>query len=183
MIPQDRAQIPPLSDVFAAWHEFYALLGAASATMVGLLFVAASVGAGVFSSDRRAPLRIFLSASVVHFAGILAVSLLVLAPIRNWLLFGVMILGCGLFGLCYCGLTWRDTVREGLSASIDLDDKTWYAALPALAYLCETAAAIALVMRLDQGAVGLAIAVAVLLLVGIHNAWDITIWMITRRGQ
>ena len=70
-------------DALAHWHEFYMLLGTAAGTLVGLLFVAATVGAGVFSSDRPAPLRIFLSASVVHFSSVLMVSLIVLAPVET----------------------------------------------------------------------------------------------------
>jgi hypothetical protein len=63
------------------WHEFHILLGTASATMVGLLFVAVTVGSGVVTAERCAPLRVFVSASVVHFSGILAVCLIVLAPL------------------------------------------------------------------------------------------------------
>jgi hypothetical protein len=68
-------------DSLVRWHEYYMLLGTASATMVGLLFVAVTVGSGVFTGNRRAPLRVFVSASVVHFCGILAVCRIVLAPL------------------------------------------------------------------------------------------------------
>ncbi len=102
----------PLPDAMAHWHEFYTMLGTASATLIGLLFVAATVSSGTFTSSRRAPLRVFLSASVVHFSGILAVCLIVLAPLQMWLQFGLLILGCGIFGLVYCGLIWRDSVRD-----------------------------------------------------------------------
>jgi hypothetical protein len=34
------------------WHEFYTLLGTAAAALVALLFVAASIGAGLY--QRRA---------------------------------------------------------------------------------------------------------------------------------
>ncbi len=99
MLEQDAS---PLAEALAHWHEFYSLLGTASATLVGLLFVAATVSSGVFTANRRAPLRVFLSASVVHFSGILAVCLIVLAPLANWMQFGLLVLGCGLFGLVYC---------------------------------------------------------------------------------
>ncbi len=172
---------PSLPQSLAAWHEFYALLGSASATMVGLLFVAASVGAGVFSRDRMGGLRMFLSASVVHFASVLALSLILLAPIQSVALGSVLIMACGAFGLGYSALAWHGTVRDGISAKIDHEDRIWYAALPALAYLCETAAGLVLRWRLDTGGAILAAAMGGLLLVAIHNAWDITVWSITRR--
>src|SRR5271166_4692341 len=91
-----------------------------------------------------------------------------------------MIVTCGIFGLAYSGLAWRETVRDGLSARIDLEDRIWYAILPAVGYLCETGSGIALAMRLDLGCMALASAVGILLLAAIHNAWDITIWSVTR---
>jgi hypothetical protein len=63
--------MPSPAQALAPWYGFYALLGTASATMVGLLFVAASVAGGVFSQNRSGALPIFLSASVVHFSSIL----------------------------------------------------------------------------------------------------------------
>ena len=110
-------------DALTHWHEFYALLGTAAGTLVGLLFVAATVAAGVFPSDRQAPLRIFLSATVVHFSSVLIVSLILLAPIENWTLLGVVVLVCGLIGIAYYGLVCRDATRDGLMAAIDLEDR------------------------------------------------------------
>ena len=174
---------PPLADALSHWQNFYALLGTASATMVGLLFVAATVGSGVFTGDRRAPLRVFLSASVVNFALLLAASLVALAPVRNWLLFGAPITGCGLFGLTHCCLACRDTVRDGLIKDIDLEDRTWYIALPIVGYLCLTASGVALALQLDVGCDALAVSMGLLLAVGLHNAWDITLWSMTRRRK
>jgi hypothetical protein len=125
-------------------------------------------------------LRVFLSASVVHFSGILAICLIVLAPLANWLQFGLLVLGCGIFGLVYCGLIWRDTVRDGLNAAIDLEDRTWYVLIPVVGYLLEATTGTALALRLEVGCTALAVAVGVLMVASIHNAWDITIWIVTR---
>src|SRR5262249_26047214 len=38
-----------LGELLHSWHDFYLLVGTASATLVGLMFVAASIGAQVFS--------------------------------------------------------------------------------------------------------------------------------------
>ena len=178
----DATFMPP-TDALRSWHEFYMLGGTASATMVGLLFVAASVGAGVFSADRRAPLRVFLSASVINFSTVLAASLVVLAPVDNWTLLGGAIVACGLFGLVHGCLAWRDTVRDGLIAAIDLEDRIWYLLIPVVGYLLEAATGVALALRLNPGCTAVAVAVAVLMVAGMHNAWDITIWIITRPRQ
>jgi hypothetical protein len=162
-----------------AWHEYYTLAGTASATLVGLLFVAASVGSSVW--ERPAALRVFLSATVVHFSSILVISLCVLAPLRSVLACGLLFVGGGLFGVGYCLLVIRDTVRDGLSKSIELEDRVWYAALPVVGYLLMTGSGIAVSMGFEPGAMVLAISIALLLVAGIRNAWDITVWIVTRR--
>jgi hypothetical protein len=172
-----------LTDALGRWHEFYTLAGTASATLVGLLFVSASVASGVFTSERRAPLRVFLSASVVNFSSILVACLVVLTPLSNWVLLGLMIVACALFGLVHSGLAWRDTVNDGLFAKIDLEDRTWYLVMPIVGYLLEVASGVALAWQWDQGCAALALSMGLLLAVGIHNAWDITVWTVTRRRE
>jgi hypothetical protein len=170
-----------LGDMLTRWHEFYSLVGTASATMVGLLFVAASVGAGAFSGDRRAPLRVFLSSSVVNFSSVLGGCVVLLAPIENWLLLGGLVAACGLLGLLHACLALRDTVTDGLIAKIDLEDRTWYLMLPIVGYLLVAGSGAALALQLNQGCTALAASMGLLLAVGVHNAWDITVWSITRR--
>jgi hypothetical protein len=170
----------PPTQVFEPWHDFYMLLGTASATMIGLLFVAASISSGIFARSRRGAQRMFLSASVVHFGSVLGMCLLVLAPFRGWSDFGGLVVVGGLFGLAYSGLTWADAVRDGLARKIDLEDRSWYALGPVIGYLIEVASGAALMLRFRFGCPALAVAMGTLLLVSIHNAWDITIWTVTR---
>nr|WP_294528365.1 hypothetical protein [uncultured Rhodopila sp.] len=173
--------MPPLADALHPWHDFYTLFGTASATLIGLLFVAASVGTGVFSADRRAAQRVFLTASVVDFSLVLAASLVILAPIPGWFAFGGMVLACGLCGLGYSCVVWRDTLREGLIHKIDLEDRTWYIALPIGGYACLTASGMAFAVQLPQACTALAVSMGLLLVTGIRNAWDITLWSMSRR--
>jgi hypothetical protein len=94
-----------------------------------------------------------------------------------------MILACGVFGLAYSAIAWRDTAHDGLRARIDREDRIWYVVLPAVGYLFETGAGVALALRLSLGGAALAMSVSGLLLVAIHNAWDITVWSVRRRGE
>jgi hypothetical protein len=73
--------------------------------------------------------------------------------------------------------------RDGLAARIDLEDRVWYAVLPVVAYLFVAASGIMLALRAEAGWMSLAVSLGALLLVGIHNAWDITVWSITRRRE
>ena len=96
----------PLSEILTQWHNFYALIGGASATLVALIFVAASIGAEVFTRPRgkgQAGIRSFLSPTVVHFTAILVICLLASMPTATWVLLGAL-LGCvGAIGLAYSG--------------------------------------------------------------------------------
>ena len=175
------ATVMKLAEALGPWHDFYTLAGTASATLVGLLFVAASVASGVFSSDRPAALRVFLSASIVNFSSVLATCLLVLSPLENWLLLGLAVVACGMIGLAHCGVGLRDCMRSDLLAKIDLEDRTWYLLMPAAGYVIEVTSGVGLALGWHQGCASLALAVGLLLVVGIHNSWDITVWTVTRR--
>ncbi|MGH7068066.1 MAG: hypothetical protein ACREFO_09390, partial [Acetobacteraceae bacterium] len=133
-----------LSDLLTPWHDFYIVTGTAGATLVGLLFVAASLGSGVFTEERRPHFRAFVSPSVAHFSSALALSLAALAPLHRWLLLALIEGGVAVFGLAYSSIVWGAMVRLGITATLDLEDRIWYAALPALAYAVVVATAIAL---------------------------------------
>ncbi len=178
---RNEDEVESLRDVMAEWHDFFVLLGTAAGTLVGLLFVAATVSSGVFSLERRAPLRMFLSATVVHFSSVLAASLIMLLPLTSWLLLGVIVLLCALVGLGYSVLTVRDVVRDGLITNVDWEDRTWYGVLPFLTYVAELVTGIALTCGIAAGCAVLAACMGLLLVAGIHNAWDITVWTISRR--
>jgi hypothetical protein len=167
-------------DAVKPWHDLYTLVGTASATLIGLLFVAASVGAGVYTKDRLPALRAFLSPSVVHFTSVLAACLVAMVPTRSWLLAGVLVGAVGVFGLTYSGLVWRSIWRHGMHRSIDLEDRFYYAALPALGHAATLGAALDLLLQAPAGCGVLALAMGLLLLAGIRNAWDITVWTVTR---
>ncbi len=172
--------MPSLNDAVRAWHDVYALIGTSAATLVGLMFVAASVGTGVYSRDRQHALRVFLSPTVVHFSSALTASLFAIAPLRSWQVFGVLIGADGLFGLGYTTLVWLGLLRRGMAQPIDLDDRAWYALFPAIAYGAMIAAGVVLMRGQEGGCTLLAVAMAALLLVGIRNAWDMTMFTIMR---
>src|SRR6516225_10240929 len=103
------------------WHDLYTLIGTASATLIGLLFVAASVGASYYNRERYPAFRAFVSPSVVHFTTVLAACLIGIAPVRSWTPFGLLIGGDGLFGIVYAVFVWRSMVLQGFNRTLDLN--------------------------------------------------------------
>lgn len=173
----------PLLQAIARWHEYYTLLGAASATMTGLLFVAASVASRTFDGRWRSAMRMFLSASIVHFASTLGISLTVLAPVGSCIVYALLFGVVGLIGIGYYIVAWQDSRRDGLLSRIAWDDRVWYIAFPIICYLLTVAAGCMIFIHLDAACYVLAAATFMLLMTGIHNAWDITIWSISRQQE
>jgi hypothetical protein len=173
----------PFIDSVSRWHDLYMLVGTASATLIGLLFVAASVGSRFYTESRLPAMRAFLSPTVVHFSSVLSSCLIAVIPAQSWTLIGILITGDGLFGVVYAGFVWRGMKRHGFHSTLDLEDRVWYAAMPALGHAITASAGITLLFRNATGCALLALAMGVLLLVGIRNAWDITVWAVIKSPQ
>jgi hypothetical protein len=168
-----------LSELIHAWHDFYVLVGTASATLVGLMFVTATIGAQVFTEKNRAGMRAFLSPTVAHFSAVLFISIVAAIPSQTWQTLAVVLGASGLCGIAYSARVWVQLfVRRRFD--VDVIDRVFYALLPVLGYLLIL---MCVYLLLKQSALGLdllAAALITLLLAGIRNAWDMTIWIVIR---
>src|SRR5579862_2798037 len=128
------------------WHDFYVLVGTASATLVGLMFVAASIGATVFGEANRAALAAFITPTVVHFASVLFACFMVVIPSHGWHSLGALLGAGSLAGSIYCGnILTQIIIRH--SFNVDLIDRMFYALIPLIGYLLGLAASVMLFMR------------------------------------
>jgi hypothetical protein len=168
-----------LSELIHAWHDFYVLLGTASATLVGLMFVSATIGAQVFTEENRAGMRAFLSPTVVHFSAVLFICILAAIPSQTWRTLAALLATSGLSGIAYSVRVWVQLfVRRRFE--VDVIDRVFYALIPALGYLLILASVFLLFKESASGLDLLAAALITLLLAGIRNAWDMTIWIVIR---
>lgn len=166
--------------ILGPWHDFYMLIGTASATLIGLTFVAASVGTGVFTRERQVGLCTFLSPTLVAFSVVLAASLIGVLPVSGQGVPALLLVSIGLLGAAYSWRVWRRMIQGGIAASIDLEDRVWYTVVPAAAYLLLATAGAALAIEAEAACALLAFGVCLLLLAGIRNAWDMTTWIVMR---
>jgi hypothetical protein len=167
------------AELFHTWHDFYVLVGTASATLVGLMFVAATLGSSVFSERHRVALQAFISPTVVNFAAALFICIGVMIPSQTWLSLGVLLAGGGVAGLVYAGRVWVQMfVRR--SFHVDMVDRMFYATVPLVGYLLVLAAGILLLLRARWSAEVAAAALVVLMFAGVRNAWDMTTWIMMR---
>jgi hypothetical protein len=168
-----------LTALFHEWHDFYILVGTASATLVGLMFVAASIGATVFSEANRAALAAFITPTVVHFASVLFACFVVVIPSHGWHSLGILIGAGGLAGAVYSGSILVPVLIRH-SFNVDVIDRMFYALIPMAGYLLAVVAAVLLFEQSRVGADLIAVGLLVLLFAGLRNAWDMMVWIVLK---
>jgi hypothetical protein len=168
---------PSLAELLHDWHDFYVLVGTASATLVGLMFIAVSIGTSIFNEDRRIGMTAFITPTVVHFAATLFTCLLVTIPTQSWYTLGALLAAGGMVGSIYCGSL---AVRIIARTHVDLSDRLFYALLPLFGYMLALASAVLLLMRSTVSPNLIAPAVLILLLAAIRNAWDMMVWIVIK---
>jgi hypothetical protein len=167
-----------LADLLEAWHDFDLLIGTAAATLVGLMFVAASIGASVFLEKDRAAMKAFISPTVVHFSAVLVVAIVSLIPSHDWPALAGLLALVGIPGAVYSANLWLQLFVRRFN--IDIVDRLFYALIPVLGYLLLLLAALVLFRQSPAGLDLLAAAQITLLLAGIRNAWDMMLWIVIR---
>ena len=166
---------PPPSEVFHGWHDFFLLLGTASATLVGLMFVAVSIGASIFKEENRPAIEVFLGPTVVHFTAALVFCILAILPSHGWLSLAVLAGFIGLVGFFYSARVLFRLARSRYE--IDVVDRTFYSFLPPLGYLVMLFASALFYQQSEWGFVAAAVGLMTLIVAAIRNAWDIMIWI------
>ncbi|HJS88829.1 MAG TPA: hypothetical protein VJ738_02565 [Steroidobacteraceae bacterium] len=174
--------MPALTD----WQSFYVLVGSSAAALTGLTFIVITIAAdnndiAGSASARLSGLRVFITPTAVHFGSALWLSALMSIPRQTALSLEVLLAGTGVVGLIYCASLLR-RMLEGLSGySPFLSDWIWSGVLPLLAYSALTATGLMMPRQTAICLYGVSGVVLLLLFIGIHNAWDVVVWMTTER--
>lgn len=162
------------------WDNFYVIVGSSAAGLTGLTFVVIAL-----ASDRHvvrlSGLRTFMTPVVMHFGSALWISALLCIPGQTAFTLSACITVSGAVLSAYGGTTTYRMYRGRRDYRPVFEDWLWNAALPLLCYL---ALLLAGVWALRQPAPALYIVGAValtLLFIGIHNAWDVAVWVTVER--
>jgi hypothetical protein len=172
----------------ARWVNYYVLMGAAAATLIGLLFVVISLVAGGNAKatasevdEARAKIRVYLTPTVVYFATVLCLAALLTFPNHTRLTAALCICIAGVPGILYSGSALVGGDAKAYSRRRDLIN---YQGLPLLAYGLLVLSGILLFHEVRRALTLAAIGMLLLLGIGIRNSWAIAITMvvITRAG-
>ena len=155
----------------AGWETFYVIVGSSAAALTGLMFVVITIAAD--SSAARTPetLNAFGTPNVIHFVAVLFIAAVLSAPWQRLEDPAHVVGATALAGVVYVLIVVRRMLRQTGYKPV-LEDWTWHAFLPMVAYAALFVGAAGL-SHGQHWALFLIAAVSLLLLgIGIHNAWD-----------
>jgi hypothetical protein len=169
----------------AAWQNFYVIIGAAAATLTGLLFVVITLVSGVLGrvSSPWSGIRVFSTPNVLHFGAALLIAALLSAPWPALWPAGLLVGLTGLGGVIYVFIVLWEVHHRLEGYQLVFSDWLWYTLLPLLAYTALLVAGILLPISAALALFIIAAGTLLLLFMGIRNAWDVVTYMVIERSQ
>jgi hypothetical protein len=166
--------------MFDGWDNFYIIIGSTSGALVGVMFVVATLTAGLEEGHATRGAQIYITPIVFHFTVVVVISALSAVPGLTPEAVGVVLVVCAAAGLIYATVTmFRVFLVKVRDAAPDRSDKIWYGILPVAAYLLLTGAAAAIWLAPKIAAHAIGAAAFLLLLIGIRDAWDLATFLVT----
>ena len=164
-----------LRELLTRWESFYVIMGSAAATLTGLQFVVITMITELRRRASETQTATFSTPTVIHFTAALVVSGILSAPWPSLTGPVVSLVVSGAAGVGYAALVLRNALKQQVKRQgyrLVLEDWAWHIVLPAITSASQTIAAL-LLRRASTGALFvIAGATVLLLLIGIHNAWD-----------
>ena len=156
------------------WHDFYLTMGTASASLIGLLFVALSLNMDAVMGESRDDLRAFAEQAFNSFSVVLLVSVCFLIPQNNPDDLGVIYLLLAIIGgyrmLRRAPMVWRGRQRDRLGQIA-----FWRLALPAVAVVGLAASGLGLVDGQPSALYWLVAVILGFLMSAARSSWDLLV--------
>jgi hypothetical protein len=164
----------------AEWANFYVITGSAAAGLTGLTFVVIALASDAGRVNATG-LNTFITPTIVHFGSVLAMAAFMCVPHPTSLRLAVGVGAAGVGGLAYT-VKITVNVHHNLGNYVAVwEDWLWNVILPTLSYGAFCAAAILAARHPDESLDCVGGASLMLLFIGVHNAWDIAVWMSLRK--
>jgi hypothetical protein len=162
-----------------AWIPFYTIVGSAAAALTGLMFVVITLVTSRGRANTSDGVSTYSTPTVVHYAVVLFVSALLCAPWPDVRAPEIILGIVGLAGVTYvCVLIVRAQALDAYKP--DAEDWIWFGILPLAGYALIAASAVLSLASVGSAAYIRAGGATLLVLVGIHNAWDIVTYLALR---
>lgn len=172
-----------MQETLRDWQNFYFMIGGASAGLIGLMFVAISLGSHLVNTQTAENMRIYVNPSLFHFMTVLVTACVMLVPVHT------IASLCIILGLvCLAGLRQAMDVlkrmRRRKAGEIDEDNHfLWHAILPTLGYVAGCVAVGGIAITTDSiWLIGFSVMVTTLIVCAIRNVWVLVLW-IAKQGR
>ena len=155
------------------WANFYLLISAAAAALIGLLFVVITLGAERSAQDDTAKIRVYLTPTVLYFSTVLLLAALLTFPNHTRFTASLCICLVGGAGLIYSGSFLMG--RRHKKHYYGLQDRIVYAMLPSAAYGLHVIGGVLFFQDPQRGLTLVAAGMLSLLALAIRNSWAIAV--------
>ncbi len=167
-----------------SWHDFFMLTGTASATLLGLVFVAASIAATIpndkLGDDRSRAM--WVVPILWAFVRVLMVSALGIIPGQTPRVFGGVLSVLALMDLArMVSIAFAMTGFHRSREHLTLGDWGWYVFYPSAATLAVAVAGVSMALGWPVPVYALAGGLIGHLVTGVHNAWELADWLAMRQ--
>ncbi len=158
--------------VIDGWENFYVIVGSSAGALIGLQFVVITlIASRPITRETAKAGSAFATPSVVHFGLVLSLSAIVSAPWNEITILAVLWGLLGLSGVVYVVVVARRMRMQSAYRPV-FEDWCFHVLLPLAAYAVLAVAAYAAQSYAGPALFLVGAAALMLLLIGIHNAWD-----------
>jgi hypothetical protein len=130
--------------MFYGWENFFIVGATAGATLIGLMFVAITLGGGLSTAQGLNATHAFLTPTLVWFSGVLAECMAVLPPWPSAWPVGIILGLLGLGGLAYQIYVIIEQRKIDFTP-LDWADWTMFSVVPVLSHASLIAGAVGLI--------------------------------------
>ncbi|MBX3086619.1 MAG: hypothetical protein KF716_33605 [Anaerolineae bacterium] len=167
-------------DILHSWQNFYFMAGGAAATLIGLMFVALSLGMHLVNKVTEENFRIFAAPSIYYFVSALLICCVMLVPTFTPRELALIVLFGAVVGLIVTiPRVWKLVQAARKHQDFNFWDWLTQIIFPVLSYVLFGAGGLCLFI--DQWSLGIVavwLATVLLLLAAIANTWSLVLWII-----
>jgi hypothetical protein len=165
------------------WQTFYFMVGTASATLIGLMFVAVSLGADLPAATDESGITVFVTPMLIHFGSVLAISAVILIPTFRLMGLGIALIVIGAVFTFYSLWIRQRFISHPGSPNYTRSDWKWYVYFPIIGDVLVILTGLWLLTGSLDSFDLLAVALVILLIVSVRNTWDLMLWIAQNRQK
>jgi len=165
------------------WQVFYEIVGSAAGALTGLQFVVMALISDMpMRSGEHETGEAFASPTIVHFVAVLMLAASCAVPWQSLRPAELVWVLAGFAGLIYSMIVLR-RMRRQVAYQPVFEDWAFHTLLPCCAYAGLVVSALTVYAHTRGALFGIAGAALLLLYVGIHNAWDNVLFLVSLKRE